>query len=358
MLVLADEFTKSGIKVDLILAHRRGEYLEKVPDMVNLIDLNASRMIFAVPKLARSLRASKPDVLLTTIELANILAYLVKPLAGGKIPWVLRQANHPSERREENALKNFIYHLLLIRAFRTANHIIAVSKASSKEIIKLARVPDNRITCIYNPSFVLDQNTKTEETVDDDWFSGAHPVVMSAGRLEPVKDFPTLIKSFALVHRQSPMARLVIFGTGSQRRALEELVTQLQLEDAVKLPGFAANLMPFIRRADVFVLSSRSEGFPNVLVEAMLGGCAVISTDCPGGAREIVNDGKFGHLVPVGDPAAMAEAIIEVLNGKKKQVPPLWAEQFRPERIALEYIKVFETLWQYEPRSAAGFWKK
>jgi glycosyltransferase involved in cell wall biosynthesis len=345
-LVLADEFVKAGIRVDMVLAHHRGEYLRQVPTGVNVVDLNASRMIFAAPKLARYLHTQKPDVLLSTIELANIVACIANLLTHHDHLWVMRQANYPDAKREGNFLKKKILHFLLILAFRSTNHIIAVSRAVAENIIDLSKVPQNQVSCIYNPTFYNDLNIKRKEAIEEDWLSGSYKVIISAGRLSQVKDFPTLIKAFAIAHRINPDTRLVIFGEGNERPQIEHIINQLHMESYVMLPGFVDNPFPYLSRASVFVLSSTSEGFPNVLVEAMACGCPVISTDCPGGPREILNDGAYGHLVPVGDAEAMACAILDTINGNVKPVPADWLEQFKPAHIASQYLQVFDQLMQ------------
>jgi glycosyltransferase involved in cell wall biosynthesis len=138
-------------------------------------------------------------------------------------------------------------------------------------------------------------------------------VIVGAGRLQRQKDFPTLIRAFGLVRGEHP-CRLIILGDGSGRSRLEGLAAELDLDADVDMPGFQANPYPFMARADLFVLSSAWEGSPNVLTEAMALGTPVVSTDCPSGPHELLDGGRFGPLVPVGDPQALARAMIETLE--------------------------------------------
>ncbi len=138
-------------------------------------------------------------------------------------------------------------------------------------------------------------------------------VILAAGRLSPQKDFPTLIRAFALLSRDREL-RLLILGEGPERAALESLVRDLGLTERVALPGFQANPFAFMARARLFVLASAWEGLPGVLIQAMACGTPVVSTDCPSGPREILADGRFGPLVPVGNPPALARAIIDTLD--------------------------------------------
>ena len=158
---------------------------------------------------------------------------------------------------------------------------------------------------------------RAKEPLDHPWLKpGAPPVILGTGRLVTPKDFSTLLRAFARVRVQRK-ARLVILGEGNRREELESLAQQLGVSADVALPGFVANPYPFMERAAVFVLSSAWEGFGNVIVEALACGCPVVSTDCPGGPSEILDDGAYGPLVPVGDDAAMAEAILAVLESSR-----------------------------------------
>jgi glycosyltransferase involved in cell wall biosynthesis len=182
-------------------------------------------------------------------------------------------------------------------------------------------IPRDRITVVHNPVVSGSLKEKAAAPVDHPWLaSGAPPVVLSAGRLHPTKDYPTLIRSFARL-RQVREARLLILGSGkndeetARRRAeLIELAAELGVSEDVDLPGFVPNPLPYMARAAVFVLSSLWEGFGNVLVEALACGCPVVSTDCPSGPAEILDHGRYGRLVPVGDDSAMAEAIAATLK--------------------------------------------
>jgi glycosyltransferase involved in cell wall biosynthesis len=157
---------------------------------------------------------------------------------------------------------------------------------------------------------------KASEPVSHPWFTpGQPPVILGVGRLTPQKDFPTLLRAFALVRRQRP-ARLVIVGEGrtEAKEALLRLAIELGCPDDVSLPGFTHNPFCFMANASVFVLSSLHEGLPGVLIQALACGVPVVSTDCPSGPREILEGGRHGRLVALGDFAAMADAITEALE--------------------------------------------
>jgi glycosyltransferase involved in cell wall biosynthesis len=210
---------------------------------------------------------------------------------------------------------------LIRRNYLAADAVVAVSEGVADDLAAHFGIPRDRISVVHNPVVSGSLKEKAAAPIDHPWLaSGAPPVVLSAGRLHPTKDYPTLIRSFARL-RQVREARLLILGSGkndeetARRRAeLIELAAELGVSEDVDLPGFVPNPLPYMARAAVFVLSSLWEGFGNVLVEALACGCPVVSTDCPSGPAEILDHGRYGRLVPVGDDSAMAEAMLTVLR--------------------------------------------
>jgi len=205
------------------------------------------------------------------------------------------------------------------RAYSGANAIIAVSNGVADDLSHYAGIPRERITTIYNPIVSPTLLSQAKALLDHPWFQPfAPPVVLGVGRLHEQKDFPTLLKAFACV-RAKQEAHLMILGEADAKRAqllteLMTLATQLGIADDVALPGFVPNPFAYMARAAVFVLSSAWEGLPSVLIEALACGCPVVSTACPSGPVEILENGKYGPLVPVGDDVALADAILSVLH--------------------------------------------
>ena len=198
--------------------------------------------------------------------------------------------------------------------FPYASHFVAVSRGVADDLAMTVDVPGDRITTIYNPVVTPNLHIKAAETPDHPWLrNDSAPIILAAGRFEKQKDYPTLIRAFARVSVRRP-CRLIILGEGSKRTEIEGLVQEFNLTDRVSLPGWAENPFAFMARASLFVLSSRWEGLPTVLVEALACGCPCVSTDCPSGPAEILQDGEFGVLVPVGDSEALAEAMERVLD--------------------------------------------
>jgi glycosyltransferase involved in cell wall biosynthesis len=221
-----------------------------------------------------------------------------------------------------------------------ADGVVGVSLGVAKDLAHITNLPLEHIQVIYNPAVTPELAEKAKESVAHPWFTSEEtPVVLGVGKLELQKDFPTLIHAFAKV-RQVRTARLVILGWGPEpdRLKLEALVRELGLEGDVAMPGYVENPYAYMARAAVFVLSSAWEGFGNVLVEALAVATPVVSTNCESGPAEILDHGKYGSLVPVGDSQALAEAILKVLAGKSKPVDLSWLNQFSLETITQQYL--------------------
>jgi glycosyltransferase involved in cell wall biosynthesis len=246
---------------------------------------------------------------------------------------------------------------LLRRAYLTADAIVTASGGVADDLAAHAGIPRQRITTVYNPVVGPDLLVNARSPVDHPWFApGEPPVILGVGRLHPQKDFATLIRAFAALRSERPL-RLVILGAGTDSpygAGLRALASELGIAGDVALPGFAHNRLAFMSRAAVLVLSSRYEGLGNVLIEALACGTPVVSTDCPSGPREILDGGRFGPLVAVGDVAALARAIEQVLEH-----PPAAeslrarARLFTVEKSADAYLELLLPAPQERPSTAA-----
>jgi glycosyltransferase involved in cell wall biosynthesis len=319
MVNLADGFAARGLRVDLVLVKASGPYLSEVPDTVRVVELGSSRVSTSLPALVRYLRRARPAALLSTLNHANVLAVVAGFLAGVKTRIVVRQANTLSQ--SSGAAKKLVSRampLLVRRFYAWADEIIAVSDGVADDLARTASLPAERIRVIPNPVVMPSLSTLAREPVGHSWFAaGEPPIVLGVGRLTKQKDFATLCRAIAIVRRRRPV-RLVILGEGEERPTLEALVTELGLGDSVALPGFAANPFAYMSKASVFVLSSAWEGLPGALIQAMACGVRVVATDCESGPREILQGGRFGRIVPVGDAQAMADAIEAVLSEARR----------------------------------------
>jgi glycosyltransferase involved in cell wall biosynthesis len=205
--------------------------------------------------------------------------------------------------------------------YRDADAIIVVSHGAADSVRSMFGDLGTPLHVIHNPIVVPALFAQGRERVDHPWFAaGEPPVLLAVGRLVPQKDFGTLIRAFGLVRRQR-RARLLILGEGSERAVLEQLVAESECGADVQLPGFVMNPYAYMAAARGVVLSSRYEGLPSVLIEALALGTQVVSTDCPSGPREILRGGRWGRLTPVGDVPQLAEAMIGLLDGPAQERP-------------------------------------
>lgn len=299
--------------------------------------------------LASYLRECRPAALLAAAPHQNLEAVWARRLARVPTRVLISERTVPSQILPTSPMwRNRFLPPLMHRAYQQADVIVSVSRALGDDLATVTGIPRQRITAIYNPVVGPEIEMLAAEPVSHPWFApGQPPVILGVGRLSEQKDFPTLIHAFAEVRKRRP-ARLVIFGaakdpakTELRRGTLQALARELGVGEDVDTPGFTANPFAYMARAGLFVLSSRYEGLPGVLIQAMATGCPVVSTDCPSGPMEILEGGRWGPLVPVGDVAAIAKAIDQVLD---HPLPPAAlkerAREFSVERAVQRYSEV------------------
>jgi glycosyltransferase involved in cell wall biosynthesis len=193
--------------------------------------------------------------------------------------------------------------------YRYSHRIVAVSKGVAADLELNIGLPNNNVSVIYNPVVTSKMEELAQESLPHPWLTASSPpVVLGIGRLTYAKNFSLLIESFYDLRKEIE-AKLIILGEGPDRPTLVNLISSLGLSRDVLLPGFVPNPYSFLKNCSIFVLSSRWEGLPTVLIEALACGAPVVSTDCPSGPREILQDGKLGALVPISDKLALTEAI-------------------------------------------------
>lgn len=312
---LASELASRGYNIEFLLIEKKGSFLSKIPEKASITELRSSRMLTSIPMIINYLRKQEPRVFLSSVFHAHIASLISQKLAVGssskigiRVPTIV---SHNLERSNLQS-KYKIIPMAITLLYPTADSIITISKEISDDLYKNFDVKDT--TTIYNPVAIDEIVKDGKKEVEHNWFcSKQKPIILSAGRLTEAKRFSDLIRSFNKV-RDKRDARLVILGEGGLRPDLENLISALDLDNNVSLPGYVDNPYPYMKQADVFASTSEREGFGNVIVEAMALGTPVMATDCPGGPSEILSDGKYGPIVPVGDHKRISEAIIQLLN--------------------------------------------
>jgi len=335
---LAQGLAERGHAVELVLARAEGPLLSEVPETVRIVDLGAPRVAMSIPALVRYLRGARPVAMLAVMNYANIVAIWARRLAGASTRLVVSERTTLSRSvRGAPSRRKRLLPMLVRRYYPWADSVVAVSNGVADDLAQLTTIPREDIRVIYNPIITPDLREKAKAPLIDSWFGASQPpVLLGVGRLDPAKDFQTLIRAFAAV-RKRHRARLLILGEGRERPVLEALVTKLGLQEDVRISGFVTNPYPYMAQASLFVLSSRWEGLPGVLVEALFCGTPVVATDCQSGPREILADGKYGQLVPVGDVAALAESIVKGLNGKMADPSPSSWLPFEVDGVVSQY---------------------
>ena len=295
--------------------------------------------------LTRYLRERQPQALYAVGDRGNLLAVTARAgcRVGTRVVAGLQVAAEPRRLPERTGRRRARLAARLVhRAVRRADRIVACSRGVAADWARAARIPADRITTIHNPVVDPGLPARAAAPLDHRFFGGegALPVVLGAGRLVEQKDFPTLLRAFALVREREP-ARLVILGEGEERERLERLAASLGLSGEVDFPGFVENPYAYLARAAVLALSSRWEGLPTILIAGLACGCPVVSTDCPFGPSEILEDGAWGRLVPVGDPVALADALVATLREPpSREGLRQRGRSFSVERAAREYARL------------------
>ena len=341
MLKLAGGIADHGYDVDLVLSRAEGHYLQEVPDSVRIVDLHARRVLSSIAGLVRYLRRERPNAMLTSMNYVNIVGIWARTLARVDTRLIVNEQNALSlEAAHSPRRRHRLMPRLIKRFYPWADGVTSVARGTADDLVSTAGVSPNLIEVVHNPIVTTELRELVAEPLGHPWFGpGQVPVVLGVGRLAPQKDFGTLIRAFARVIVRRP-CRLMILGDGPERASLEAIVAERGLTGSVDLPGWISNPYPYMAHAGVFVLSSRWEGLPSVLIEALFCEVPVVATDCLSGPREILEGGRYGALVPVGDEEALAAAIEMALAG---ELTPPAAESWEPyeqETVVRRYLEV------------------
>jgi len=339
---LASGFISRGVEVDFVLIKAKGEHVNMIPQGSRVIKLGASSSLGSLPWLVKYLRQNRPEAMLAAKDRAGRAAVLARKLSGVPVRIVLRLGMHLSESLKGKSLLQKALRYYPARWFYPmADAIVCVSRGVVEDLVQITGLDQSRFRVIPNPVITPDLHRLASEPLKEDWFADPSIFrVLAVGRFTRQKDFFTLLHAFARVY-QEKNCRLLILGEGPERTELEAEVERLGLRDAVKMPGFAVNPYSYMSRADLFVLSSIFEGSPNVLKEALALGAPVVSTDCKSGPRDILQDGKYGPLVPIQSPDRLAQAMKQVLEDPPdRSVLPEAVSGYTIEASSSAYLEV------------------
>lgn len=315
---LSNGLVRSGAKVTFVLKNSHGVFLDRLEPAITPIVLRSADDRSLTRELVALLRERSPAVVMSAKERDDRIALAAKRQLGDAAPrFFLRVGTSIRSREQDRSFlspKSWLQRRTLKRMYAQCEGLLANSDGVARELIEYGGVTPERVHIVPNPTVTADLELLAREPVDHPWFApNQPPVILGIGRLSRAKDFSTLIRAFAEL-RKDRHCRLVILGEGGQRASLEDLAARLGIAEHLELPGFVTNPFSFLARASLFALSSQREGCPNVLVEALALGTPSVATDCPSGPREILDQGRYGPLIPIGDAQGLAAAMATVLD--------------------------------------------
>lgn len=341
ILRLIDGILRRGISVNLLLATKSGKLRQEIPQGTRIIDLDVKRNSYAVYSLVKYLKKNKPSVVLSHLHRANRIVLLAKMIANVNTRvFVVDHTTMSMAIRTYGIIERIVTLLSYKYLYPKATKMIHVSKGSARDMEKYLGLREGEVAVIYNP-VVHKNNRESKKQIPHPWLQrGEPPVILAVGSLIEVKDYDTLIDAFVLVAKRID-CRLIILGDGKHRTYLEQKIELKGIKQIVHLPGYVQNVYEYLNYSSVFVLSSRYEALPTVLIEALSCGCPVVSTDCKYGPSEILEDGKYGMLVPIGDYQKLAESIFQTLiNPPKREKLRLRGSEFSVEKSVDKYLNL------------------
>jgi len=339
MVDLASEAATRGLRVDIVVVSRERAVVVDVPAEVRIVHLDRSRVAVALPAFIRYLRQARPPAVLSTMGHTNVLA-----LVGGRFSRssriVVREAAPVGQGLTRKGYARRALHGLMRLTYPWSDAVVAVSDGVAQSLIAGLGLAPAKVRVILNPAITPRLLDGASEALDHPWFApGEPPVVLGVGRLTLQKGFDTLLRSFAEARRLEP-CRLLLLGEGPLRGDLHSLAQELGVDGDFDMPGFVPNPFAYMARCGVFVLSSRWEGLPNVLIQALAVGAKAVATDCPSGPSEVTDGGRLAPLVPVDDVAALAGAIVATLQSEPVKLETEWFQRYALKDVTSRYLAV------------------
>jgi glycosyltransferase involved in cell wall biosynthesis len=340
---LAHEFKRQGHNVEFLLMQEKGRFLKEAERQFNIINMNIIRFRFLPFALGRYLKSQNPDIVLAIMWPLTVIVPIIARLNNINCKVIVSEHGMlKTEYQSWGNLHRFFLRLSTTVGYRFADYRVGVSIGMIEEISNLSLMKTKYFNMIPNPiPQKVNKNDSKYERKKFLWEDTKRKRILTVGRLKAVKNHELLLKAFAKL--ESKDVCLMIVGEGPEENNILSLARNLGIFDRLIMPGFIEDLDPFYASTDIFVLSSDMEGFGNVIVEALAFGKPVVSTDCPSGPKEILQDGKYGKLVPMNNIEALTSAIeFTLLNKEENKKLKCRAKDFLPEHVAQKYTKLFE----------------
>jgi glycosyltransferase involved in cell wall biosynthesis len=338
---LAQEFLSRGLHVDLVTAWATMDEAVQTPEQARRVTLGVKRTREILFPFVRYLRAERPDAVVASLWPLTTICVLAHQLSGVRARMAVWQHNTLSIQYDDSGPGHrALLRTTLAYECRGADLCVAVSGGVADDLAALSGATRDKFAVVHNPLLHRTSEAADEEAAEKVWEGWRGPRIITVGRFKAQKNHPLLIRAFKKLLATRD-ARLLILGDGPLFNETAALVRRENLTDKVLMPGAALDPGPYYRSADLFAFSSEYEGFGNVIVEALSCGLPVVSTDCKSGPAEILENGRYGRLVPVGDVDALAAALLDSLNAKHdKEALKRRAQDFAPERIADQFLRL------------------
>lgn len=346
---IVNGLSERGYNVELLLSRSQGKLIPQLENHLEVVVLPPSKTTVLgvganIPWLVSYLRRKKPAALfphlchVSVVSLAVCRLFDTDTLVFPTHHSALTSSRNQSSR--DRLVKGLVPYL-----YPLADRIIAVSAGVADNLVDETRVSRESISVLHNPVDVESVRTRAKQSVDHKWIDDEDKdVILFVGRIADQKDLKTWLRAFEKVHERDPDTRAILVGQGPERGNITKFAEERGISDVVSLPGFVENPYGYMARSDVFLLSSRYEGLPTTLIEALACGCPIVATDCPSGPREILADGTYGPLIPVGDASGLADAVRETLA---HPVPAEKlrgrADDFSPDAVFDDYERFIHT---------------
>lgn len=339
---IANGLDDQGYNVSIILIQEKGEYISKLNKGIKIINLNVNKISQSIIPLYKYIKKYNPKCIISFMDHCNVAAIISNKISKNKTKIIPTIHSTISQRKKSFKLK--IINNIQIYLYKYIEKIIVVSKEAGEDAKSVLRLSDNKIEVIYNPIITEDMLNNSKMNINHKWIGNEKYVnIIGVGRLTDEKGFEDLIKAFKIVRGKIDNSKLIILGEGSYRKNLTNIVMKLGLNDHIDMPGFV-NPYPYMRIADLFVLSSKREGLPSALIESMALGTKVVSTNCKSGPKEILKEGKLGRIVNVGDIDELAAAIIETLENDKIIDYNNSLDDFKTKTVIEKYKNMIEEI--------------
>lgn len=342
---LANGLSKREFSVDLVMPCPMGRHIQELDDGVNTVFLQEKKLpvigsASCLIKYRTYILDTDPDIVVSQRTHGNVVSLIACHSLQDPPPVAVTEHGH----HVADGIKDKITLNLSKATYNLATEIICVSDSIANDVRSSIDLEDDKLSVIPNPFDIDSIQSRALQSVTHEWLNDKNEdVVLSAGRLEPVKNFELLIDSFEKIYQENPSTKLIILGEGNERERLTATIESRCLSNVVDLPGYVDNPYKYIKKADVFALSSRREALPSVLIEALAVGCPVVATDC-GGAREILNDGKYGLLVEPNEQGLYEGIVAALSKTPNRSMMKKRAEHYNTSNILDEYSTLIENI--------------